>query len=126
MKPNRAALALCSLWLTVATAQQPDRETIIVSLIDRPVGRETVTVTTANGGTTTCPKPGTSVLSLRGPLTTTLGPLVRAGVVPSCASTDCQVSTSVLTTATTSIQFGMVKPRLARDHNGFVPPARPA
>ena len=53
---NRGLLALCSLcalWLTSApTAQQPNSETILVSLIDRPVGKETVTTTTSNGSTT--------------------------------------------------------------------------
>src|SRR6185436_11218821 len=33
-------------------AQTPPSETILVSLIDRPVGKETVTTTTANGNTT--------------------------------------------------------------------------
>jgi imidazolonepropionase-like amidohydrolase len=45
--------SLCALWFTAAPGgQQPDRDSLLVSLIDRPVGRETVTITTANGNTT--------------------------------------------------------------------------
>ena len=46
-----ALCILCSLCLSYLTAQSPS-ETILVSLIDRPVGRETVTATTSNGQTT--------------------------------------------------------------------------
>ena len=43
-----AALAV----VAALRAQAPASETILVSLIDRPVGRETLTTTTANGNTT--------------------------------------------------------------------------
>jgi len=43
--------ALLSLAIALQ-AQTPSTETILVSLIDRPVGKETVTTTTANGNTT--------------------------------------------------------------------------
>ena len=50
---SRKSLALCSLcalWLASVSGQQP--ETILVSLIDRPVGRETTTSATIDGKTT--------------------------------------------------------------------------
>lgn len=50
MKARLALCALCALWLVSLGAQE--RETILVSLINRPVGRETVSSTTSNGNTT--------------------------------------------------------------------------
>ena len=50
IRTNLALCSLCALWLTSVTAQQ-NQETILVSLIDRPVGKETTTSTTIDGKT---------------------------------------------------------------------------
>ena len=51
IRTNLALCSLCALWLTSVTAQQ-NQETILVSLINRPVGKETTTSTTIDGKTT--------------------------------------------------------------------------